>query len=146
MNIILPLAGQNPRFKALPKPLIQVGGRPFVAHILKQLQIKPEDKLIVILLQEHIEKFHIDEALRSVTADLGISTTMPVLPAVTQGSPCSILEAARNLIDNDTALLVELGDVIRDLDNFYKDVAARRGAVSGIIPVERRDMSGRPFG
>lgn len=143
MNIILPLAGKDPRFPDVPKLLIEVRGKPLVANVLEQLRIEPEDKLIFVVLQEDVEKFAIDKILKSVAGERAI---IKVLSHVTRGSPCSILEAARDLIDNDTDLLVELGDVLRNTENLYRDIVARRSEVSGIIPVERRDMTGRPFG
>lgn len=143
MNIVVPLAGKDLRFPNLPKLLIDVRGKPLVAYVLGQLRIEPEDKLIFVVLQEDVEKFHIDQTLKNVAGEQAI---IRVLPNVTNGSPCSILEAARDLIDSDIDLLVELGDVLRNVENLYKDIAAYRSKVSGIIPVERRDMTGRPFG
>ncbi|MBI4085835.1 MAG: hypothetical protein HY433_01160 [Candidatus Liptonbacteria bacterium] len=143
MNIVIPLAGKDPRYLDLPKLLTDVRGKPLLAYVLEQLRIEPEDKLIFVVLREYVEKFSIDKILKSVAGEKAI---IRILPNVTDGSPCSILEAARDLIDNETDLLVELGDVIRGLDNFYEDIKTHRSEVSGIIPVERRDMTGRPFG
>ncbi|RJQ29482.1 hypothetical protein C4571_01400 [Candidatus Parcubacteria bacterium] len=143
MNIVIPLAGKDPRFVDMPKALVDVCGKLFIAHILKQLRIEPEDRLIFVVLEEDVKKFNIDETLKNVTGKRAI---IRVLPRATQGSPCSILEAARDLIDNETDLLIELGDVLRDVGNLYQDIADRRSEVSGIIPVERRDMTGRLFG
>lgn len=143
MNIVIPLAGKDPRFPEMPKCLIDVGGKPFIAHILERLRIEPEDRLIFVVLKEHIEKYNIGETLKNVAEGRAI---IQVLQNVTEGSPCSILGAAKDLIDNGTDLLIELGDVLRNLDNLYKDITARWAEVAGIIPVERRDMTGRPFG
>ena len=177
MNVIIPLAGKDPRFPDLPKLLIDVRGKPLLAYILERLRIdtfdgfdklttsklsvnlfepepqsrrpersrriEPGDQLIFVVLKEDVEKFNIDRTLKNIA---GAQAIIRVLSNVTQGSPCSILEAARDLIDNDTDLLVELGDVLRNVENLYKDIATCRSDVSGIIPVERRDMTGRPFG
>ncbi len=142
MNIVIPLAGKDPKFSDPPKPLIKVGGRHLIEHILDQHRIALGDQLIFVVLAEHVNQFHIDEILMRVTGGRAI---IRVLPRATEGSPCSILEAARDLIDNETDLLVELGDVIRNIDNLYKDIKARRSEVSGIISVDR-DMSGRTHG
>ena len=143
MNIVIPLAGKDPQFPDLPKPLIDVGGKPIIAHVLAHLRIQPEDTLIFVVLQEDVEKHHIDEMLKKFGGPRAI---VRVLPKMTQGSPCSILEAARDLIDNDTDVLVDLGDVLRDVGQLYNDVSAHRANVSGIISVERRDMTGHLWG
>ncbi|OGZ01642.1 MAG: hypothetical protein A2946_02105 [Candidatus Liptonbacteria bacterium RIFCSPLOWO2_01_FULL_53_13] len=143
MNVIFPLAGKDPRYPNLPKALVDVRGKPLAAYVLGQLRIQPEDKLIFVVLKEDVEKYHIDQILKDIAGENAI---IRVLPGITQGSPCSIVEAVRDLIDNDTDVLVELGDVIRSVDNLYKDITAHRSEVSGIIPVEQRDMTGRPFG
>ena len=143
MNVIIPLAGKDSRFPEMPKCLIDVGGKPLVAHVLERLRIGPEDKLIFVVLQEDVEKFHIDKTLKSIAGEKAI---IRVLRTVTEGSPCSILEGARDLINNETDCLIDLGDVIRDGNQLYTDIATRRSDVSGIISVDRRDMSGRTHG
>ena len=143
MNIVIPLAGKDPQFPNLPKPLIDAGGKPIIAHVLEHLRIEPEDTLIFVVLQEDVEAYHIEEVLKRIAGGRAI---VRVLPKMTQGSPCSILEAARDLIDNDTDVLVDLGDVLRDTGQLYKDISSHRANVSGIISVDRRDMTGHLWG
>ena len=143
MNIVVPLAGKDPRFLNLPKPLINIDGKLLIYRILERYRITPSDRLIFIVLQEYEEKFSISEKLR---AAFGQGIVTRTIEKLAQGSPCSILEGVRDLIDNDTDLLIELGDVLRKLDTLYVDIKRLRGQVAGIIPVERRVMSGRPWG
>jgi len=143
MNIVVPLAGKDSRFPDLPKPLINIGGKLLIHRILERHRIAPGDQLIFVVLQEHEKKFSISEKLQ---AEFGARVIVRALARETQGAPCSILEGARDLIDNDTDLLIELGDVLRKLDRLYADIERLRGQVAGIIPVERQAMSRRPWG
>lgn len=52
MNIIIPLCGKGERFKnagyTSPKPLINVLGKPILAHLVSTLSLVPKDKLYIV--------------------------------------------------------------------------------------------------
>ena len=143
MNLVIPLAGKDPRFPDRPKCLIEANGKPIIAHVFEHLGVRKEDTVIFIVLEEHVQKFQIDDVLRKIA---GSSAIVRILPGVTAGSPLSILEGARDLIESDTDILVALGDVICDIEQLYRDVEVRRREVSGIIPVELLDRTGEYWG
>ncbi len=143
MNIVIPLAGKDPRFKELPKPLIEMRGKLLIERILERHHILQSDKLTFIVLQEHNQQFAISEKL---SAAFGKGIVVRTIPKLAQGSPCTILDGARDLIDNDEDILIELGDVLRNIDNLYRDIRNNKKNVAGIIPIDRRTMVGRLWG
>ena len=68
INLIIPMAGGGTRFKKegieMPKPLINLNGKPFffwaTQSIVKFLKV---EKLIFIVLKEHVEKYEIDKKI-----------------------------------------------------------------------------------
>src|SRR3989344_6987144 len=122
MNIVVPLAGSDPRFAGLPKPLIPIRGRLLIEHILERHRITKNDRLIFIILEEHERTFGMSEKLRSA---FGSGIIIRTLARETKGSPCSVLEGAKDLVDNDEDVLIELGDVLRDLKGLYADIAEK---------------------
>ena len=59
MNILVPMAGAGSRFKEvgyrLPKPLIDVNGKPMVQRVVENLNIN--GKYIFVVRKEHCEKY-----------------------------------------------------------------------------------------
>ncbi|HTU24670.1 MAG TPA: glycosyltransferase family 2 protein [Pirellulales bacterium] len=107
MNIVMPMAGRGHRFVEagfdVPKPLIDVRGRPMYAWATDGLPLDEANRLIFICLAEHL-------ASRALEADITsrYGTRRPVivsLDEVTQGQACTVL-TARQWIDNDEPLLI----------------------------------------
>ena len=107
MNIVMPMAGRGHRFVEagidVPKPLIDVRGRPMYAWATDGLPLDDANRLIFICLAEHL-------ADRALEADIlsRYGTRRPVIVAldqVTQGQACTVL-MARQWIDNDEPLLI----------------------------------------
>lgn len=112
-NIVIPMAGAGSRFKAagfeLPKPLIEVNGKPMIAWVLDNL-VDVEGRRIFIVQQEHIEEFGLDKILEELSPGCEIVT----VDGVTGGAVLSVLEA-RELINNDTPLLIINSDQYLDI-------------------------------
>jgi dTDP-glucose pyrophosphorylase len=143
MNIVVPLAGKDPRFPGIPKPLIDLWGKPLIFRVLERHRITREDNLIFIVLQEYEDKFFMSKRLRNI---FGSHITIRLVPHLAQGSPCSILDGAKDLIDTASDLLIELGDVLRDMTRLYSDIEKFRDQVAGIIPIDHKVLQGRPWG
>ncbi|MBI4128832.1 MAG: hypothetical protein HY460_02160, partial [Parcubacteria group bacterium] len=143
MNIVIPLAGKDTRFGTLPKPLIKLGGKLLIERILESHRITPDDQLIFIVLEEYNEKFGMSDKLRVAFGEKIVIRTVDHL---SPGSPWSIFDGARDLIDNDTNILIELGDVLRTLNNLYTDIERLKDQVAGVIPVERRIVADHLWG
>lgn len=143
MNIIIPLAGKDPRFTTF-KPFIPFERKLLIEHVVQQHLITEQDKLIFIILKEFEEHFSVSTKLTEL---FGNNIIIRTLPGMTKGSPCSILEATHNLINNDEPVLIELADVLRDLTTFNKEIRNVPPDFAGIIPIEQnRLMSDRPWG
>jgi UDP-N-acetylglucosamine diphosphorylase / glucose-1-phosphate thymidylyltransferase / UDP-N-acetylgalactosamine diphosphorylase / glucosamine-1-phosphate N-acetyltransferase / galactosamine-1-phosphate N-acetyltransferase len=152
MNIVVPIAGRGSRFSSqgisLPKPLIQVAGKPMVAWGLKSIEGMDASSLIFVALREHEESF----GITAVVADLTQGAAQVILlEDVTEGQVCTVL-AARPLIDSEEDLLIISADtyVVSDLG---RDIRCRPADCAGIISVAnlpgerwsfaRADESGR---
>ncbi|CAN5234492.1 glycosyltransferase family 2 protein [soil metagenome] len=143
MNLIIPLAGRDPRFTTF-KPFIPFHGKPLIYHVVAQHQLQHGDKLIFILLQEHETQYNASKKLIEL---FGKEIIIRILENETQGAPSSILLGARDLIDNDEPILIELADVLRDLQPFYEDIKNVSNSIAGIIPVqENMNIVDRPWG
>ena len=103
MNIVLPMAGRGSRLSAMgvPKPLIQVQGKPLLAWSTHWLARFPNASITVIGLQDHERDFNLIE---TVTRHIPSASCL-LLPAVTEGQLCTVLNAADRL-NLDAQLLI----------------------------------------
>ncbi|MEK6247898.1 MAG: glycosyltransferase family 2 protein [Planctomycetales bacterium] len=140
MKIVLPMAGRGSRFAgaepSLPKPLIDVAGRPMVAWALESIQHVPCDQLVVVALAEHQHQFHVGEIIKSFSP---VEPQLVLLDDVTEGQLCTVM-AARQWIDCDEDILVMSSDtfVLSDLAGDINRQSDCRGLVSvADMPGER---------
>ena len=139
MKIVMPIAGRGSRFREVghrePKPLISILQRPMIQWALDCIDYRPED-LIFICLQEHIERDHIDQHLKTLFSD---SITLVTTDGVTQGAASTVL-LARDFIDTSEEC------VIYNTDQFFKSdlmnaIKNKSDDVTGIIPVFKATSS-----
>lgn len=111
MNIVMPMAGRGSRFvevgQTVPKPLIDVRGRPMYAWAMDSLPLALAKRVIFICLAEHLR----DRALAD-DIEARYRAFDPVivgLDKVTEGQACTVLEA-RAWIDNDAPLVIYNAD------------------------------------
>jgi 3,4-dihydroxy-2-butanone 4-phosphate synthase len=130
MNILIPMAGAGSRFKEvgyqLPKPLIDVSGKPMIQRVVENLDIN--GKYIFVVRQEHCEKYNIEKLLRGAAPNCEIVKT----DGLTEGQACSSLLAAK-YVDNSEPLLIVNSDnyFIWDTENFLRIV--QNPEVEGMI-------------
>ena len=111
MNIVMPMAGRGSRFvevgHTVPKPLIDVRGRPMYAWAMDSLPLGLAKRVIFICLAEHLHDRTLadDIEARYHTFDPIIVS----LDRVTEGQACTVLEA-RSSIDNDAPLVIYNAD------------------------------------
>lgn len=131
INIVIPMAGLGSRFSnagySKPKPFIDVGGKTMIERVLDNLWI-PEARFILLAKAEHILKYanYVSDIRKRYSAEF-----YPV-NYLTQGTACTVM-LARDLINNDTPLIVANSDQIVDIDfeHFLKN--AQRRALDGSI-------------
>ncbi len=111
MNIVMPMAGRGSRFAdvghRVPKPMIEVKGKPMYAWAMDSLPLALARSVVFICLKEHLEGFGLEEDIRKRYAALN-PVILP-LTKVTQGQACTVLEA-REQIDRDEPLIIYNAD------------------------------------
>jgi UDP-N-acetylglucosamine diphosphorylase / glucose-1-phosphate thymidylyltransferase / UDP-N-acetylgalactosamine diphosphorylase / glucosamine-1-phosphate N-acetyltransferase / galactosamine-1-phosphate N-acetyltransferase len=111
MNIVMPMAGRGSRFAdvgyTLPKPLIDVRGRPMYAWAMDSLPLALAKRVIFICLAEHLRDRALADDIRARYAAL--DPQIISLDRVTEGQACTVL-TARAWIDNDDPLLIYNAD------------------------------------
>ena len=140
------MAGRGSRFATAgyttPKPLIPVHGVPMIKAVVRNLtpvadlkkvsgtleasKIAPEGAMpessrhlfqsvachyTFIVLQDHIREYAVDQALQSLVPGCSVVT----VDRVTEGAACTVL-LARDLIDNDSPLMMANSDQFVDVD------------------------------
>lgn len=140
MNIIVPIAGRGSRFLqeskknpeyAKPKPMIDIAGHMMIEWAVASLPRKANDKLIFLVLKEHVDKAQIDEVLKKT---FGGNIKVIVVDEVTQGPACTVL-LAKEYINNDEPLLIANSDNYVDGKMMYKDIEDMNGEIDGLLSV-----------
>lgn len=107
VTVLIPMAGAGSRFiKAgydLPKPLIDVNGKPMIQHVVDNLNI--DAKFIFVVQEEHYKKYNLATYLNLIAPGCEIIQTS----GVTEGAACTTL-LAKNFINNDRHLLIANSD------------------------------------
>ena len=104
-NLIMPMGGAGTRFLnngfECPKPLIELCGKPFFKWACDSVYGHVElASLTFVVLQEHIDRFAIDEKIRSYYPEANIVK----LPHVLNGAVLTAMEGAKT-IENDGPVL-----------------------------------------
>ena len=107
LNVLIPMAGRGSRFAdkgyVFPKPLIEVKGKPMIQLVVENLNIDANYTFIV--LQEHIEKYNIDQMLRLIKPNSNIVIT----DGITEGAASTTL-LAKEFINNEAPLIIANSD------------------------------------
>ncbi len=130
LNIVIPMAGRGSRFaKAgyeLPKPLIDVNGRPMIEVVTRNIAPKCEHRFIYICQQEHLEKYALAEKLEKISPNCAIVT----VDHITEGAACTVL-LAEKYIDNDEPMMIANSDQFVDTD--INEYLSAMGGSDGLI-------------
>ena len=107
MNVLIPMAGAGSRFSqagfTVPKPLIEVRGKPMIQVVIENLNI--EANYIFIVQKEHYEKYSLQILLNLISDNC----TIVQVDELTEGAACTTLLAKQH-IDNDAPLLIANSD------------------------------------
>ncbi|HEX4265703.1 MAG TPA: glycosyltransferase family 2 protein [Verrucomicrobiae bacterium] len=125
LNIVMPMAGLGSRFREagfkVPKPLIDVRGRPMYAWATESLPLKDSSRLIFILLASQPEFADLKRDIETRYA-----AHRPVVlsvPELTAGQAITVLRA-KDLIDNDEPLLIHNADTAFDAEPDWVKIAS----------------------
>lgn len=110
-NLLLPMSGLGSRFKEagylLPKPLIDVNGKPMIQRVVENINI--EARHIFLVLKEHYDNFNLHEVLPGICGNNPCEIV--VVESLTEGAACTCL-LAEEFINNGDGLLVANSDQI----------------------------------
>lgn len=135
MNIVLPMAGRGSRFAEVgylvPKPLIEVKGRPMYSWAMDSLPLRVANRVIFICLREHLNDLALEQDINTRYSSL--NPVIIPLDDVTEGQACTVLEA-REYIKTDEPLIIYNADTycVSSSDNAYTNLSEN---VDGIISV-----------
>jgi NDP-sugar pyrophosphorylase family protein len=128
LNIVMPMAGRGKRFAdagfELPKPLIEIHGRPMTEVVIDNLRPSRAHRFIFIILREHAESFGLDRHLQSWAPHSEIR----YVDRVTAGAACTVL-LARELINGAEPLMIANCDqwVETDVNSYLEKGDKSRG-------------------
>jgi NDP-sugar pyrophosphorylase family protein len=117
IHIIQPMGGGGTRFAKegfeLPKPLIELVDKPFLYWSTASLYDYVDEKdLTFVVLQEHIDKFKIDEVIKKYYADADII----VIPHILNGAVLTALNGIKNIKDDSPIIINDCDHAFRCSD------------------------------
>lgn len=138
LNIIIPMAGAGLRFAdagyELPKPLIDVNGKPMIQLVVENLNLKAN--FIFIVQTSHRIKFCLDKLLNIIAPNCKIIET----DKITEGAACTAL-LAKDLINNDSPLFFANSDQFVSWDsNLFMYRMQETNYDGGIVTFESNDQ------
>jgi dTDP-glucose pyrophosphorylase len=120
MNVLIPMAGKGSRFAeagyVLPKPLIDVDGRPMIEAVIENLGSNLN--YIFVVQSDHVKRFGLDEVLKKKSPNCKIVE----INEVTEGAACTVLLAQKE-IDNDEPLLIANSDQYLEWNRLTPDAS-----------------------
>jgi dTDP-glucose pyrophosphorylase len=131
LNILIPMAGNGNRFTtagyAVPKPLIEVNGKPMIQLVVDNLGF--DANYIYVVRKSHYENYNLENYLTLLTPNCKIV----VVDQLTEGAACTTL-LAKEHIHNKNPLIIANSDQFIEWNNiefFYKVVQSQ--ADGGIL-------------
>lgn len=130
LNIVVPMAGRGSRFAdagySMPKPLIDVHGRPMIEYVTKNITPNCEHRFIYICQREHLEKFDLENRLKTIAPGCVVIT----VDHITEGAACTVL-LAESYIDNDDPMMIANSDqyVDTDINDYLKVMGENDGLI-----------------
>lgn len=137
MNIVIPMAGAGQRFRdagyEVPKPLIDVRGRPMYSWAVDSLPLGLARRVIFVCLREHLEGRRLEDDIEQRYGHL--DPVVVPLDEVTAGQAATVL-AAKEHIDSDEPLLIFNADTFCR-SSLAKTLEQLPAEVDGVLGVFR---------
>ncbi len=135
MTVLFLLAGRASRFKEagyiIPKPLIEVKGKPMIQWATDALGFLKEKKYIFICLRDHERDHQISQKLKKL---YGNAIQILFTNGVTEGAAASAL-LAKDFINTDGELIVSNADQYFVSHSFEEEMKKKKRDYAGLIPV-----------
>jgi NDP-sugar pyrophosphorylase family protein len=135
INILIPMAG-NGMNSNIPKPMIDVNGKPMIVNIINNIGLTKKINnisfhSIFCVSASHVDKYKIDKILKNEC-----DCSLVIVEKITDG-PARTALLARNLINNKEKLIITNSDQIIDdfnLSNFINFIQKKKPhAVLGVF-------------
>lgn len=114
INLIMPMAGAGSRFLnksiRIPKPLIDLKGKPFFYRSIQSLssEIKIQ-QIVFIILKEHVDNFSLDQKIKEFYPDSQII----IIDTLLNGPVFSVEKGIDAILDKDIPIIVN------DCDHYF---------------------------
>lgn len=133
MKVILPMAGNGQRFfddgYILPKPLIDVKGKPMFKRVLDNLHLDNINPWCIVR-QDHVDLYEIDKVIREYYPNAHIIIT----PGITDGAACTVRLAA-NMFGGEPMIVANCDQLmVWNHKHFYEETQST-SFPGGLIPV-----------
>jgi dTDP-glucose pyrophosphorylase len=114
LTVLIPMAGAGSRFSSagykLPKPLIDVNGKPMIQQVVDNLNM--DAHFVFVVQKNHFEQYNLSTILPLISPGCDIVQ----IEGLTQGAACTTL-LAKEFIDNNNHLLIANSDQIVNWDS-----------------------------
>jgi len=118
MNIIIPIGGVGQRFKDegydMPKPLVNVLGKPMIYKVIENINISPEDN-IHIVYHNHLKEYNFETLIKFYFPDKNISFIS--LDYLTKGAAETVLKCLETFSEDK----IKENVLLLDCDTFYEE-------------------------
>src|SRR5690606_4707035 len=111
-----------------PKPLVEIGGKPLIEIVVRNLTPREPHQFVFVCRQEHVQNYALADVLRLVAPGCHIVT----MRQPTAGALCSVLLGMEYLAHEDELLIANADQVVdASIDEFLN--AARADDLDGSI-------------
>jgi NDP-sugar pyrophosphorylase family protein len=135
INILIPMAGRGERFSSvgydLPKPLIEINGRPMIEWALRSLDVDFQLHNFIFVVRDY-QNDEINDRLSSVLNTLVPNNTTIKIDYVTEGPACTCL-LVRDIINVATPLMIGNCDQIMRWNGSYFVSSCLNSPYDGVV-------------
>lgn len=135
INVLIPMAGRGERFSSvgydLPKPLIEISGRPMIEWALRSLDISFADHNFIFVVRDYQNK-EINTRLSSVLDAIVPNNTTIKIDYVTEGPACTCL-LVRDIINTQSPLIIGNCDQIMRWNGLYFVSSCLNSPYDGVV-------------
>lgn len=124
MKVILPMAGNGQRFfddgYDLPKPLIDIKGKPMFKRVVDNLHLGNNVQLNCIVRQDHVDQYNIDQRIKEYYENANVL----ISPGPTEGAACTV-RLATSMFGGEAMMVANCDGTISTMDGVdaaYQDL------------------------
>lgn len=118
-HLVMPMGGKGSRFNKegfeVPKPLIEINGKPLFYWATRSITKFLEVDLTFVVLREHIENFNIDKKIKEYFP----AAKIEVINEVLNGAVLTCLEGVKNITDDEPIIFNDC-DHMFTCEDFYE--------------------------